>query len=84
MSYIARILCIRIHICKRYYFPLLLFPRRKTKEKQFLDFGLDLSHDLINVTVAFFERQAPDMFYKKRALENLANFTGNNTVGVSC
>ena len=33
MSYIAHIFCICIHICKRYYFPLLLFLRWKAKEK---------------------------------------------------
>ena len=31
--YIAHILCIRIRICKWYYFPLLLFLRSKAKEK---------------------------------------------------
>ena len=36
VSYIAHILCICIHICKRYYFPLLLFLRWKAKEKQVL------------------------------------------------
>ena len=33
VSYKAHILCIRIHICKRYCFPLLLFLRWKAKEK---------------------------------------------------
>ena len=29
-----------------------------------------------NVTVAYFKNQPPEVFCKKRALENLANFTG--------
>ena len=32
VSYIAHIFCICIYICKRYYFPLLLFLRWKPKE----------------------------------------------------
>ena len=48
VSYIAHIMCIRIHICKRYYFPLLLFLRWKGKEKWVFDFGLHSPVDLIN------------------------------------
>ena len=32
VSYTADTLCIRIHICKRYFFPLLLFLRHRAKE----------------------------------------------------
>ena len=39
VSYIAHISCICIHICKRYYFPYLLFLRRKAKKKKILNFG---------------------------------------------
>ena len=42
-------MCIRINICIKYYFPLLLFLRWKVKEKQVLDFGLNLPLDLINL-----------------------------------
>ena len=48
VSYIAHIMCICIHICESYYFPLLLFLRWKSKEKQVLNFGLHLPLDLIN------------------------------------
>ena len=40
VSYIAHIMCICIHICERYYFPLLLFLKQKWK---------DFPHDLINL-----------------------------------
>ena len=33
LSYIGHIMCISIYICKKYYFPLLLFLRWKAKEK---------------------------------------------------
>ena len=33
VSYTTDIFCIRIHICKRYFFPLLLFLRWRAKEK---------------------------------------------------
>ena len=45
VPYIAHILCIRIHICKRYYFPILLFLRWKAKEKYVLVFRLYLPLD---------------------------------------
>ena len=49
LSYIAYIMCIRINICNKYYFPLLLFLRWKAKEKQVLDFGLNFPLGLINL-----------------------------------
>ena len=39
----ADIFCIRIHICKKYFFPLLLFLKWK------VSFGLHLPLDLINL-----------------------------------
>ena len=33
VSYMADIFCIHIHICKKHFFPLLLFLRWKEKEK---------------------------------------------------
>ena len=42
-------MCIRINICIKYYFPLLLFLRWKAKEKQVLDFGLNFPLGLINL-----------------------------------
>ena len=46
VSYIVHTLCIRIHICKRCYFPFLLVLRWKAK---FLVFGLHFLLDLINL-----------------------------------
>ena len=40
VSYIARIFCICIHICNRYYFPLLLFLRWKATKKISVSFWI--------------------------------------------
>ena len=45
----AEIFFIRIHICKKYFSPLLLFLRWKPKERSVLGFGLHLPLDLINL-----------------------------------
>ena len=52
----ADIFCIRIHICKTYFFPVLLFLRWKAKDlvlvlilEKVLVFGLHLPLDLINL-----------------------------------
>ena len=52
----AYIFCIRIHICKTYFFPVLLFLRWKAKDlvlvlilEKVLVFGLHLPLDLINL-----------------------------------
>ena len=42
VPYITHIICICIHICKRYYFLLLLFLRWNAKEKLVLVFGWHL------------------------------------------
>ena len=46
VPYIAHIFCICIHICKRYYFPLLLFLRWKAKKKNLVSLSRTLSLEL--------------------------------------
>ena len=78
VSYIARIFYICIHVCKRYYVPLLLFLRWKAKKKkfQFLDyicyvlalyFRCGQSKDFLllknSVSVGFFKITAFPIFF---------------------